>query len=137
MSKRLEDPRLHPALVSRVRRILAQLEREGTPMLVTDGFRTVAEQQALYAKGRTKPPLGQSYRVTNIDGVRTVSRHQEGRAVDCAFLVNGKLSWKGTLPWPRYGALAEAEGLVWGGRWKSLPDRPHVELPAHLMENDR
>lgn len=29
----------------------------------------------------------------------------------------------------RYGDLAEAHGLSWGGRWAGFPDYPHVEVP--------
>jgi peptidoglycan L-alanyl-D-glutamate endopeptidase CwlK len=131
--KRLLDERLHPELRARVTRVLAEMRRLGHPMRVTDGYRTAAEQARLYAKGRTVPPLGKGYRVTNVDGVRTMSHHQTGRAIDCAFVTeDGGLSWDGRLPWARYGALAVAEGLIWGGHFKSLVDRPHVELPVTI-----
>lgn len=113
---------VHPTLKAKVRQILDAMTSLGFPMLVTDGFRTVAEQQALYAKGRTVP----GKRVTNADGVTHLSNHQSGRAVDCCFLVDGKASWDDALPWALYGAMARTLGLSWGGDW-STPDRPHVE----------
>lgn len=117
---------VQPEFAAKVRRILAVMAEAGHPMTVTSGNRTTAEQQALYAQGRTTP----GKRVTNIDGVRVKSNHQDGRAVDCAFLDSkGRPTWPETGPWTLYGEAAEAEGLVWGGRWKTLVDRPHIELP--------
>jgi peptidoglycan L-alanyl-D-glutamate endopeptidase CwlK len=121
---------VHPELVEKVKRILFALAELGYPMVVTDGARTLAQQQSLYAQGRTKPGL----RVTDADGVTSLSNHQVrsdgyGRAVDCAFLINGKPAWPETGPWRLYGEAAKALGLRWGGDWKR-PDRPHIELPA-------
>lgn len=121
---------VHPELVTRVERILKAMDALGFPMMVTAGVRTEAQQQALYAQGRTKPgPI-----VTYKDGVTGKSNHQPkedgfGHAVDCAFLENGKPSWAIHHPWKLYGACAKALGLVWGGDWKKLVDLPHIELP--------
>jgi peptidoglycan L-alanyl-D-glutamate endopeptidase CwlK len=122
---------VHPALINRVRLILDAMATLGHPMLVTDGVRTQAQQQALYAKGRTAP----GSKVTNVDGVRVKSNHQPkadgfGHAVDCCFFdERGKPSWAESHPWRLYGEMAKALGLVWGGDWKSIVDKPHVELP--------
>ncbi len=113
---------VHPKLVSAVTNILGLL-----PMFVVMGVRTVAEQQALYAQGRTLPgPI-----VTFKDGVTHRSNHQShpdglGYAVDLAFV--GTDPFNASHPWEQYGAAVEAAGLVWGGRWKMV-DRPHAELP--------
>jgi len=89
-------------------------------MFVTSARRTTAEQQALYRQGRETPgPI-----VTGCDGIARRSNHQDGLAVDCAFV--GADIWDG--PWTQYGLFAEAVGLAWGGRWKRpRTDRPHVE----------
>lgn len=128
MSVKLEG--VHPVLVDKVTRILMASAELGFPMLVTDGVRTVMQQQALYAQGRTAP----GKIVTYMDGVKRPSNHQPkadgfGHAVDCAFLVDGKPSWDAGLPWGLYGAMAKALGLTWGGSWKSIVDKPHIELP--------
>lgn len=109
-----------PVLARKVEAILHDMETLGHPMCVTEGKRSYARQLWLYSQGRTrKGPI-----VT-----RTMkSNHLKGKAVDCAFLVNGKPSWDESLPWKVYGQHAEARGLVWGGRWEK-PDKPHVELP--------
>jgi peptidoglycan L-alanyl-D-glutamate endopeptidase CwlK len=127
---------VHPDLVDKVLRIISAMSTLGYPMMVTDGLRTVQQQQALYAQGRTKP----GKIVTYVDGIRKRSNHQAkndgfGHAVDCCFLVDldgdgpDDPSWAETHPWALYGAMAHALGLVWGGSWTTLVDRPHVELP--------
>jgi peptidoglycan L-alanyl-D-glutamate endopeptidase CwlK len=117
---------VHPALVEKVKRILHAMAELGHPMVVTNGVRTQAEQDALYAQGRTKPGAIVTY--------AKVSNHQPkadgfGRAVDCAFLIDGKPAWPEKAPWRLYGEMAKALGLVWGGDWKRFTDRPHVEMP--------
>lgn len=121
--------RVHPDLVERIEQVLVAMAVLGSPMIVTAGARTTAEQQQLYAEGRTAPGTI----VTNDDGVTHVSNHQVqtdgyGHAVDCAFLVNGAPSWDAHLPWTLYGALLTKVGLTWGGNWTTLHDLPHAEL---------
>ncbi len=120
---------VHPVLIAKVQAIIAAMGELGFVLMVTDGVRTVAQQQKLYAQGRTAP----GRIVTRADGVTTRSNHQPhaddwGHAVDCCFVVAGKPSWDESNPWPLYGEMAKAIGLKWGGDW-STPDRPHVELP--------
>jgi peptidoglycan LD-endopeptidase CwlK len=117
---------VHPALALRVRKILDAMRALGFEMIVTDGVRTTEEQQALWRRGRTAP----GPKVTNADGITTISKHQTRRAVDCCFMVDGTASWAESNPWALYGAMARAIGLVWGGDFTSIKDRPHVELSA-------
>jgi peptidoglycan L-alanyl-D-glutamate endopeptidase CwlK len=117
----------HPELKARVIRLVEALAHEGLDIVLTQGVRSTQQQAALYAQGRYKPGKV----VTNCDGLIKVSNHQPkadgyGYAVDVAWVIEGRVTWEG--PWDRLGTLAEAQGLVWGGRWVSFPDRPHVEL---------
>lgn len=125
---------VHPSLVLIVMRVLDTMATYGFPMFVTHGVRTVEKQQALYAQGRTTPGKV----VTNADGVTSLSYHQLwsdgwGHAVDCAFLDDPDTlkieTYDDAQPWEVYGVLAEHLGARWGGRFKSLQDRPHLELP--------
>lgn len=136
MGNPLQDGRLeklagvHPRLVDAATRICLAMDALGFRMMVTDGVRTTAKQQALYAQGRTAPGAI----VTNTDGVIKKSNHQPkadglGHAVDMAFVVNGLPSWDPSLPWFLYGAMVRSLGLRWGGDWTSgLVDKPHMEL---------
>ena len=119
---------VHPDLVRRLEAVFTALTAAGHPMFVAMGVRTVAQQQALYAQGRTVPgPI-----VTMCDGIVHPSNHQPkadgcGHAVDCAFL-DTMTPFALTLPWETYGLAVEAQGLTWGGRWSHPADSPHAEL---------
>jgi hypothetical protein len=94
------------------------------PFEIVQGNRTQAEQNALYAQGRTKP--GKVVTWTRN------SRHIGGGAIDFAALVGNKISWD-----PKYypevaKAIREAAeqlgvGVIWGGNWKTK-DWGHIEL---------
>lgn len=124
---------VHPELLQRMRKIYAAMAALGWPMKPTAGVRTTAQQQALYASGRTTPGVI----VTNADGMTHKSNHQVhadgyGHAVDSAFrgddpfLEHDPLA---ALKWATYGALVRSQQLNWGGDWTGLMDRPHAELP--------
>ncbi len=120
------DPRgllkhVAPTLRGGVIKIIELAHAEGYDLRVTQGLRTITEQDALYAQGRTKP----GKKVTNAKGGQ--SNHNYGLAVDLAFFVDGKLTWEDSL-YLKIGKWAKSAGLLWGGNWKS-PDMPHVELP--------
>lgn len=123
----LED-HLHPDLITKIHKVLAAMEALGFPMKIVQGARTTAQQQALYAQGRTAP----GHIVTNADGVVHKSNHQidsvtgYGYAVDCA--AQGLEPFSENFPWTVYGACVRVVGLNWGGDFTSIKDRPHAEL---------
>lgn len=119
---------VHPTLVAALDRIFGRMKNAGHPMFVAQGVRTQAEQQALYAQGRTAP----GKIVTMKDGVTHPSNHQPhadglGHAADCAFF-GVPAPFDERLPWEAFGGMVEAEGLTWGGRWSHPHDSPHAEL---------
>lgn len=93
-------------------------------MLVTDAFRSVAEQDALYAQGRTKA----GNIVTNARGKDYQSQHQWGIAFD--FCQNKKGSEYNSTYMKTVAKRAKALGLGWGGDWSDFPDTPHLYLPT-------
>ncbi len=118
---------LHPELVRRIDIIIALAKKEKYDLRVTSGFRSVDEQNKLYAKGRTAP----GKRVTNARGGQ--SFHNFGLACDLAPIINGKIYWEEELfDWSLIGKWARAANLEWGGNWTSFVDRPHVQLVAGL-----
>lgn len=121
---------VHSTLQSLVRRMASTLAREGITITVVQGLRTYAEQDALYAQGRTA--LGKI--VTNARGGH--SWHNFGLAVDCAPLhADGTIDWSGTsLAWQEMIECGVALGLTSGARWKSIPDRPHFQLTGQWPE---
>ena len=123
---------LHPVLAEKGRQLLAQCAAEGLVLLVTQTLRTYEEQEALYAKGRTKKPIGQAHVVTNARG--GFSWHNFGLAFDVAVLdSSGKMNWDYQHPgWARTGVIGKSLGLDWGGDWTRLKDYPHFEYTADL-----
>jgi peptidoglycan L-alanyl-D-glutamate endopeptidase CwlK len=118
----IELSRVHPVLAQRAQGILDLAASEGYGLIVTQGLRTFAEQDALFSKGRRG--IKGERKVTNARGGQ--SYHNFGLATDFAFLVNGKISWDEKL-YKNIGRWAEAVGLEWGGNWKFV-DLPHVQL---------
>lgn len=116
--------RMHPWLRPRVAQAIA-LWREGAPagesITLVESVRDLATQQSYFAQHRSKA-----------DGVRRYSLHQfsPALAADVAVTRGRKYVASAADPaWQRWGALARAEGLEWGGDWRGLVDAPHVQVP--------
>lgn len=113
--------KVNPDLVKVTERA-AEISKQ--PFQIVQGNRTQAEQNALYAQGRTKP--GPIVTWTK------ASKHIGGRAIDFAALVNNKINW-GTTYYPGIAAAFKAAakelgiGVEWGGDWKTK-DWGHVQL---------
>jgi len=110
---------LDPEFVKRLNRFEAALAKQGIRVVMTCGYRSVEEQNKLYAKGRTSP----GSIVTKARG--GYSWHNFGLAADYAFVIDGKVTWNG--PRDLFGKIARQCGLEWGGDWKKFKDRPHVQ----------
>jgi len=96
-------------------------DRHGYELVLLEGYRSPERQAALQRQGPNVTQAGPN-----------MSYHQHGLAADTAFLRDGKVVISERDPWAMrgyqlYGELAEAVGLVWGGRWKMM-DLGHVEL---------
>lgn len=117
---------LHPELRRRWEAAAAQwaAKHPELSVILTQGLRTHAEQDALYAQGRSKPGKV----VTNAKGGQ--SMHNYGLAFDVAFRdAKGKIDWDDLTPFRQFAAIAKANGLAWGGDWRR-PDYPHFEAPG-------
>jgi hypothetical protein len=118
---------VHPELAAKVRAAAVQLAAQGMSFRVACGLRTCAEQDALYAQGRTRPgPV-----VTNARG--GWSNHNFGCAVDCYPFIHDDhgpidLSDPGMPVFQAMVRALKAQGLAWGGDWISLKDAPHFQL---------
>lgn len=117
MSRRIED--LAPDVQDKCKTFLAACAATGNPMIVVYTYRSFEEQAYVYAKGRSLPgpivsnaPPGHSW-------------HNFRRAFDVAFYTNGALTWTG--PWHVVGDIGRKLGLLWGGDFTTIADRPHFE----------
>jgi peptidoglycan L-alanyl-D-glutamate endopeptidase CwlK len=128
--------KLHPKVQQRFRDFLIEAQsiaaELGVEYRAISSLRTFAEQDALYAQGRTNKSLP---RVTNAKAGQ--SYHNYGLAIDCG-VFRGKTYLDGVEPKTadivhrRVGAIAEKHGLTWGGTFKGLYDAPHFEFSKGL-----
>jgi hypothetical protein len=103
------------------------LMQRGVQIRVTSGLRTFAEQDALYAQGRTTP----GDIVTKARAGQ--SNHNYGLAADVVPLADGRPNWNApSATWQVLGEEGKRAGLSWGGEWKGFVDRPHFELPVGM-----
>ena len=102
---------------------------------IAQGLRTFAEQDALYAQGRTKPGT----KVTNAKGGQSI--HNYGLAVDIVLIIDGKItSWDTKkdfdkdkqADWMEVVSEFKKAGWSWGGDWRSFKDMPHFEKTKGL-----
>lgn len=135
---REKTPRAHPEL-RRCLGVMAQaLVRQGMQVMITDGLRTFAEQDALFAIGRRGRRDERT--VTNARG--GLSNHNYGMAVDLYPVIddrvrtrvpeNASQDFRNRFRAIQHAIGVEAErvGLTWGGRWVDPVDMPHVQLLA-------
>ncbi|MDR0872819.1 MAG: M15 family metallopeptidase [Prevotellaceae bacterium] len=137
MDKRSESnlAGIHPDL----KKVMTEAQLMRPSFIIVCGVRTTAEQQALFAQGRTKPGL----RVTNCDGISNRSNHQVhkdglGYAVDVYCDANGNgvvdsveindiAGLKKVADNVKATAKRLGVNVEWGGDWK-MKDYPHFEF---------
>jgi peptidoglycan L-alanyl-D-glutamate endopeptidase CwlK len=100
-------------------------EAEGIGAFLYQGYRSLDEQKALYAQGRTVP----GDVVT--DARAGLSLHNYGLAMDLTFLdAAGNPSWAATHDWKTLGRIGKKHGWEWGGDWRDpyIRDLPHFQI---------
>lgn len=124
---------LHPSVQEEMKLIinLCNQNLKGKAQIrITQGLRTIDEQNQLYAIGRTLP----GKKVTNAKGGQSV--HNYGFAVDICLIINNKeASWNTTKDWDNDQVADWYEcvkifasfGWEWGGNWKKFKDLPHFD----------
>jgi peptidoglycan L-alanyl-D-glutamate endopeptidase CwlK len=109
-----------------LQKVLDDLYEDGLDFRATSGFRGKAEQDKLYAQGRTTPgPI-----VTN--AVFGSSYHNFGLAADLTRFFGKRADWT-DKNYAMLGAYAKNHGLKWGGDFKSIKDLPHIEFPLNSL----
>jgi len=138
---------MHPAVRTDVQILINKAEAalgEKLAIRLVMTLRTIAEQDALYAQGRTTPgPIvtkargGQSFHnfslafdfclLRDTDGNGTWETISWSELAD--FNVNGLPDWKEVVK-----VFTDA-GWEWGGAWSSIHDAPHLEKRFGYAEN--
>lgn len=129
MGMSMDKGGLLPQVAAKAAALQAACQERGWRLRIYCTFRSVEEQDALYAIGRTAP----GKKVTNARGGK--SWHNYGRAFDAVLIVGNRAVWgsqKGDEELlEAVGRLAEGVGLEWGGRWK-MRDGCHYQLTEGL-----
>ena len=119
-SERMIAPLL-PHVRPYARALYFKARDNGIAINIISGTRTHAEQDALYAQGRT---TGGEI-VTNARGGH--SNHNFGIAFDIGVFSGNRYLPESPL-YKAVGALGMELGLEWGGNWTSIVDQPHFQL---------
>jgi peptidoglycan LD-endopeptidase CwlK len=119
-----------PSLAAKIIQMHDILESDPQPikLIVIAGMRTWAQQDALYAQGRTVP----GKIVTDARGGE--SWHNMGCAADCApEVIDGTIDWNPSHPqWKRMEAVGMSLGLTSGATWVRLVDAPHFQYTGRF-----
>ncbi|WP_045522218.1 M15 family metallopeptidase [Neobacillus niacini] len=130
---------LHPVVKERSDQLVQQAAKKGIVVLITDGFRSIEEQNRIYEQGRT----AEGNIVTNAKGGE--SYHNYGLAIDFALETpSGNVIWdrqydrnqNGKADWSEVVQMAKSLGFEWGGDWKDFKDYPHFQMDFGLTIAD-
>lgn len=131
---------LHPKLREEAMDIYEEICRElsGKAMCrFSYTLRTFAEQDALFAQGRTKPGRivtkarsGSSMHNYGlaIDVVLLLDRDGDGKYTEASWDTKGDFDSDGVSDWMEIVRVFKEYGWTWGGDWKFY-DAPHFEKP--------
>ncbi len=123
-NRKLNVPGLSPEVARKTRQVIRELHVKGIYVGVAQGFRSYAEQEKLYAQGRTTPGAI----VTHARGGQ--SNHNRGIAVDLfRYTDDGtRAIFDIDDPFKQIVTAMKEQGFSWGGDWVTFQDYPHFEL---------
>jgi hypothetical protein len=132
---------LHPLVQNQMKSFILEAQfRYGIDLRATAGYRTVEQQDRLFAQGRTQPQIGAKERKLGItrtiiadpnspvvtNAIGGYSNHNFGLAIDVTPFESGRLNWN-TQNYPLIGVIGKSRDLEWGGNWNSIVDPPHFQ----------
>jgi len=130
---------LHPVVAENEKLLVRKAVRRGIEIVITQGYRSSEEQDALFNQGRSSA----GNIVTNARGGE--SYHNYGLAIDFALRTpEGDVVWdmerddngNGEADWMEIVDLAKELGFTWGGDWANFPDYPHLQMDFGLNINE-
>lgn len=128
---RIDPNLLYPPFRKKLEQLIINCQARGVSYWIISGLRTMAEQAALFAQGRTK----EGKIVTNAKAGH--SFHQYGVAADsCRDLNADRAGLQPGWNLADYKVLAEEAdklGLEAAYYWKTFKEGPHVQLPCSRL----
>ena len=124
------EQELHPLVQQKLKEHKELCASKGLFFQVVSTYRSIAEQDRLYAQGRT---VAGSI-VTNAKGGQ--SFHNWRVAYDICPVVNGKLDWGAEGIFHAIGFYGKKVGLEWGGDFSNIVDLPHFQLTLGYSYSD-
>jgi peptidoglycan L-alanyl-D-glutamate endopeptidase CwlK len=133
---------LHPYVKAKTEQLIknANAQLKSYKMIITQAYRSKAEQDKLYAQGRTIP----GKIITNAKG--GTSMHNYGLAIDFCLVdpTGKKATWDiktdfdkdGQADWLEVVKEAKKLGFAWGGDFKTFVDYPHLQMLGGLTEKE-
>lgn len=123
---------LAPPMRPRVERTLAVLRAQGFQPKIVYAWRSVAVQAQLVEQGHSKVRF-------SFHNAQKPSGRPHALAVD---VIDRRFAWTAKAAtsgfWQAQGAAGKAEGLLWGGDWRSFKDWAHLQLhPNRLLAQVR
>ncbi len=115
---------LVPNAQAQARAFLQAVLDAGIRARIIDGSRTFAQQDALFAKGRTKP----GPKVTNARA--GFSNHNFGIAWDIGIFSASDAYLDESPNYKKAGKIGRDSGLEWGGDWSGIVDEPHFQCKS-------
>jgi len=105
---------------------------------VSSTYRSIEEQKQLYRKGRNSrgEVIDRSKIVTNVDGIRNLSRHNYLKSKGLDFFVfdeqTRKIDWDTVSLYEEFARLVQSQlsTVTWGGDFTSINDYPHLQVPT-------
>lgn len=131
--------KLHPKIRQEAIDIITAVEAGFPPTIkirVAQGLRTIAEQNELYAIGRTKPGTivtkargGKSYHNfgLSIDFCLCYDKNADGIFDEVSWDTAKDFDKDGIIDWQEVVKSFESKGWEWGGKWRTFTDMPHVQ----------
>ncbi|MFG6120583.1 M15 family metallopeptidase [Thalassobacillus sp. B23F22_16] len=122
---------LHPTVAEKRDKLIDRAADKGIDVVITEGFRTIEEQEEIYERGRSED----GDIVTYAEGGE--SYHNYGLAIDFALRnENGDIIWdteydgndNGDSDWMEVVDIAKDLGFDWGGDWRRFKDYPHLQM---------
>jgi len=134
-NEELED--LDGEVMKRAATFVNFAEVQGIKLRIYDGYRTITEQNDIFAKGRSHgsvgpfhlPWLGETaYDTRKIKtyAIGGKSIHNFHKAFDLVEIKGRSALWTNSN-WNTIGSFGKSFGFEWGGDWKRPVDKPHFQ----------